>query len=206
MVLSHSKKFIFIHIYKVAGTSLSEALAKYNIKSIYMFRPYRYLSRTYSNILPNPYPRHISALDLKNTLKPELFESYFKFAFVRNPWDWQVSLYKFAQKKKNHHQRKHVLSLGSFDNYLKWSIENKITQQKDFIFEGDKNLMDFVGKMENLQQDFNTICDRIGIERVELKHLNKTNHSNYREYYTPETRDLVYKCFKDDIKLFDYEF
>lgn len=160
------------------------------------------------NIFPNPYHRHISASELKLNLTPQVFNDYFKFAFVRNPWDWQVSLYKYAMKKRNHHQRKKVLSLGNFESYLKWATRdiNNITLQRDFIYEKDTNMMDFVGKFENLQNDYDIICEQIGLKKSKLKHLNKTNRKDYREYYTPETKDLVFKYYKKDIELFEYDF
>lgn len=206
MILSHSHNFIFIHVYKVAGTSISDALAPYNIKSLYMYRPYRYLSRVYPQILPNPYPRHAKAIELKERLPKEVFNHYFKFGFVRNPWDWQVSLYKYPLKKKNHHQRKLINDLGSFENYLKWRIEHEVRLQKDFLYDGSNKLVDFIGKIENLQEDFDLICEKIGIEKIKLPHLNKSNDKSYREFYNDKTKDLLYKAYKDDIELLGYEF
>ena len=50
-------------------------------------------------------------------MSKKVFEEYFKFGFVENPWDWQVSLYTFMLKDAKHHQHEFVKSLKDFDEY-----------------------------------------------------------------------------------------
>ena len=66
--------------------------------------------------------------------------------------------------------------------------------------------LDFIGRFENLQSDFNYICEQIGLEALALPHLEKTEHGHYHKFYNDETRDLVSKIYQKDIELFKYEF
>jgi len=73
------------------------------------------------------------------------------------------------------------------------------------LSESGDMLVDFVGRYETLAEDFDAVCDRIGIECA-LPHINRSRHGDFREYYTPETRALVEEVYKADIELFGYRF
>ena len=65
--------------------------------------------------------------------------------------------------------------------------------------------MDFVGRFENLEADFKTICDKVGIT-ASLPHINKSDRRGYRDYYDPETRDITARLYAEDIERFGYTF
>lgn len=159
MLISLETNFLFIHVYKVAGTSIKESLGKYR------YQPQkalinRLINKTLNKVLNQKIiidPKGISPLLKKNSphLKayeiqekiPKIFENTYKFAFVRNPYDWQVSLYHYMLKNKNHHFYEKMKELGSFGNYLKWLInENGFKLQSDFLLNRDQNelLVDYV--------------------------------------------------------------
>lgn len=204
MVISHGSKFIFIHNYKVAGTSIREALQVYTIppKENYL----NWIGQKL-HLLPqsSDFIDHISAPQLKAKLAPKYFDQYYKFSFVRNPWDWQVSLYHFMQQLKDHHQHELIMSMN-FDEYIHWRVNEDKHLQKDFMYDADgKCLVDYIGKLENIEDDFKKITQHLGLEAT-LPHSNKSKHKSYQEYYSPETRDIVAEHFKEDIELFNYEF
>ncbi len=210
MILSHQKKFIYIHVYKVAGTSIRSVLQEYddmkksdfplneNIK-FNLGKRFTFLSRWAID--------HIKLKRVRELLPENVFNDYFKFAFVRNPWDWQVSLYHYMLQYKVHPQHKLISKMKSFDEYIEWRINEDLELQKDFLYDDEGNLLvDYVGKFENLQEDFNTICTRIPISQSALPVANTSKHTHYKEYYNKHTRDLISKAFKKDIETFNYDF
>ena len=97
--------------------------------------------------------------------------------------------------------------MKSFDEYIEWRIAEDMELQKEFIYDRNgKLLIDFVGRFENIQKDFNTICGKINIPQMELPKANPSNHSYYKDYYNKHTIDLIANAYKEDIDIFNYEF
>jgi hypothetical protein len=229
MLISYKNKFIFIHNYKVAGTSITRALEKYSladplkfesinkrIEKIHLLvRCYNFFTHYYrkatrgKKINPKllPFGSHNNSTIIKGQVSYVYWNEFFKFGFVRNPWDWQVSLYYQMLKDKKNHQHNLVKSMKNFDEYIRWRVKEDLHLQKEFFYDKDGNCMvDYIGKFENLEKDFNEVCRRIGVN-AKLPHSNKGKRRNdYRDYYTKETKKLVEEGFKEDIKLFGYEF
>lgn len=222
MLISHTNKFIFIHNYKVAGTSIHSALMSFaSIKPSFFdtilspspkmiasdfLQPAKGVElkenlsagimQPHLKIYTSSFPSHIKAVELREKIPAEIFNSYFKFGFVRNPWDWQVSLYNYMLKEKRHHQHKLIASMKNFDEYIEWRINENLRLQKEFFYDKEGNLlMDFIGKYENLVDDFSKVCQKIHI-KTSLPHLKKsTNTDNYLKYYNEKAINLVYKAF-----------
>ena len=211
MLISYSHKFIYVHIYRVAGTSIRDALAQYAYipdRQMHL-RILRKMGvhRLVQHHRLEQFNGHATAQEIKEKLPPRIFKSFFKFAFVRNPWDWQVSLYHFMLQNKSHPQHRLIESLGSFEKYLEWRVNEELHLQKDFVVDSNgKLLVDFVGKYSSLSQDLRYVCRRIGCRNLALSHLNRSLHRDYRRYYTGRTIELVAEAFKKDIEYFGYTF
>jgi len=65
--------------------------------------------------------------------------------------------------------------------------------------------VDFIGRYENLQDDFDYVCGQLNIVSHKLPHYNKsTEHNDWESYYTDELKEIVYNFFKEDFERFDY--
>ncbi len=207
MIISYRHRFIFVHIYKTAGNSIRKALEPHAYKpgSLRPSNWSTWLTTPPRLILRQPPPKHIGAADLRDLLPPGLFEDFFTFAFVRNPWSWQVSLYHYLLKHREEPGNAFVTDFRDFDEYIRWRADHAVCQSTFLCDREGKVIVDFVGKVENIGEDFATICRRIGI-RTALGHFNRSDHGDYRTCYTPETRDLVGRIYEEDICRFGYSF
>ncbi|MGD1703994.1 sulfotransferase family 2 domain-containing protein [Dapis sp. BLCC M229] len=174
MILSHSKQFVFIHIYKNAGISIQLALKKWNsleeniilkgLRKIAKLEVYGmgYMSRL--KMTDRLKDSHTNLRDLEKYLPENLLQNYFKFAIVRNPWSWQVSLYEYAKLNTKHFQHQLHSNLSNFGDYILWRVENEPRLQTDFIVnsKGDFGL-NYLGRFEDLDKDFEYCCHHLNI-------------------------------------------
>jgi hypothetical protein len=201
MIIDKNRKIIFVRHQKTASSSIINAL-KLNPNGGHKTHENltkHICSKTGKNYIDG---HHVPYFELKNVY-PEVYENksdYFKFAFTRNPWDRIVSAWKFAFEGGRLKQYDKVPFHKVIKKYLDaWSCVEMNTL--DFC-----DGCDFIGKFENLQEDFNIVCDKIGIPRQELPHKNKTKHKHYTEYYDDETREIVAEKYAKDIEYFGYKF
>jgi len=205
MLISASKKFIFFHNYKVAGTSIRNALKPYELKSFYILSRVMQKFNMQNKGVFKVFNSHVSALTAKKYLPKNVYDNYFKFGFVRNPWSWQVSLYTYMLKNEKHRQHELIKSLGSFKEYLIWRINNELRLQKDFFYDSNNILIvDYIGKHENINDDFKLICKKFGVYDVELPVLNKSSKFEWSKYYDLELFEMVKSAYREDVDRFDY--
>ncbi|MCB0815869.1 MAG: sulfotransferase family 2 domain-containing protein [Flavobacteriales bacterium] len=208
MIISHKHRFIFIHNYKVAGTSMKAALAPYDARSFgTLGRHGKAMVKLgfWPAIYSEDFPAHIRAVELRERVPRPLFSRYFKFGFVRVPWDWQVSLYTFMLKNTEHPQHALVKGLADFDAYIDWRVHEDLHLQKEFFYAGDELLMDHVGRFEDMASELAGIGTRLGFE-ARLPHLNRSRegqHGHLR-FYSPRSLGMVEEAFREDIDLFGY--
>ncbi len=144
-------------------------------------------------------------MEIRKLIDEDTFSNYYKFTFVRNPWDWQVSLYHYMLQSKKHRQHKLIKSF-TFEEYIDWRVNHDLKLQSKRFVDGDGNmLVDFVGQFENLEEDFAKACDVLSIN-FRLPHKNRSKHRSYRDYYNDRTSQLIKEAFAQDIALFSYEF
>lgn len=227
------EKYLFAHLYKCGGNSLRLVLDKYSLEKL----GYDYSSMSKEEIVRAKYPLnpkatfgeqhgvHAHARDVQEHYikngKEEIFDQMFKFTIVRNPFDFLLSTYYYARKFRNHYMHKTCISIPFVDfpaYYLRVMKDhkktrpygsNKVTSLYDWILDKNgENIFDFIGKLENIDQDSKIIMDKIGIEHVPIPvvNVNKMNSKPYREVYNNKSRAYVEKYFAKDLEYFEYEF
>lgn len=190
-------KCIFVHIPKAAGISVGSSL----------------FGRHTGN--------HTSIAEYQMAFSQKEFESFYKFTFVRNPWDRLLSAYLFLKKGgRNDGDKKWAAeNISHFNNFqdfvLNWVTPENVLSGIHFMpqyyfvtLPGNKKIqVDFVGKFENLGPDFKIVKNKLGIGGS-LVFENKTEDksSDYRNFYNRETQKVVARVYKEDIALFDYQF
>jgi len=216
MLLSHKYNFLFVHIAKTGGTSVRAALQKLRWRDPYYIPQFicSKLSHLTRHEIGVKFPRHSKVIAAKEILPHEYFNGLFKFAFVRNPWDLQVSSFHHIRRERPHLMQ----GITDFETFLKWKlnperdyqyhIDTSIELQTDYLIDLRGNIIvDFIGHHENLQEDFNSVCAKIAIKPITLPHKRKaTDRSDYRKYYSDETAEMVANHFKHDIDLLGYSF
>jgi hypothetical protein len=95
----------------------------------------------------------------------------------------------------------------TYNEYIKYQAKRYDAHQINMLADKNGKLqMNFIGKFENLQEDWNFICDKIGVKNKELTHRKKASKVNYDEYYIGENKELVAKLWKKDIDAFGYNY
>lgn len=202
-LIDEKNKVLFFNNPKVACTSLMVSM--FNCSDIpdddnYLVQ--RYIIGT---------PNNIKQL-------PTNLNNYYKFGFVRNPFSRLVSFYK--NRYENNILKPHKME-PNIPGYIKKvnSFEDltfKILQMPDFIldphfalqhpifYKNNKCLVDFIGKFENIENDYKQIQEKYNY--LPLPKYNQTlKNENWKDFYTIKAIENVYKKYKKDIKLFGYE-
>lgn len=190
-------KCIFIHIPKCAGLSVCKSL--------------------FGNLGGG----HIMVRDYQIVYKKSEFQDYFKFTFVRNPWDRLVSAYHYLREGGFNSSdeiwaKNNLLRYKDFDDFTRnWVNRDNIYSMLHFIPQHNfvclpnrlEPVVDYIGRLENIKNDFDYIKQRLGIS-TELIHYNDSQSrvTDYKTYYTQETIEIVATAYKEDIKLFNYTF
>jgi hypothetical protein len=187
---------IFVHIPKCAGVSISQSL------------------------FGNHGAGHYPITTFQQVFEPQAFEHYFKFAFVRNPWDRLLSAWCFLREggfndTDRRWAQRHLSEFPDFGTFVRhWlTPENArswvhFRPQTDFLRLADGRLgVDFIGRYEQIETDFRHVCGELGID-AKLSTLNTAAapRQDYRTAYDNATRDIVARIYAQDIAELAYRF
>ena len=186
------KSAAFIWIPKTAGTSMWDALSG-GVKPI-LFTPkdveYEFAHCGLATFGHQSYLQLVAA----NYISQEFHENAFKFCFVRNPFDRTVSIYQYLKKTGDLHPNTsfkafcYLVKDQAFDGLGLFNHRglSHCNLQTSWITDEEGHLfVDFIGRFEDLEKDFNHICKHLGISSS-LPHLNKSLKSGYHSFYDEE--------------------
>ena len=232
MIISHEHKFIFLKTKKTAGTAIEAALSELcspsdvitpyreesetdrkglgpqNYRIEHPLKPKRPLWR---KLLGRPeryyhhsvgFYEHMPASRVRDYVGEDVWRSYFKFAFDRNPWDRQVSWYLYKTKSKS--------IRPSFERFMQDRRRAFVTNYAIYTIDGEL-AVDFVGRYENLQDELAKALDLAGVGRhLKVPRTNitpdKDQARDYRSYYSDATRERVAEWYAPEIALLHYGF
>lgn len=210
-MISHHHKCIFVHIPKVAGQSvehvfLNELGLTWETRAPLLLRP------NDQPALGPPRLAHLKAAEYVSCryVPQEMYDSYFKFSFVRNPWSRMISLYRYLGYEGKF----------EFSSFIKNEFRTIVFQemnwfvcpQSDYLCnEAGDLIVDYVGRFEDLQLGFDEVCRNIGLTPIALPHVNATPRQSparpsWRDYYDEGAAEVIAELYRRDIELLGYQF
>ncbi len=229
MILSHRYKFIFIKTHKTAGSSMEMALApicgpddvvtpmesNWHTDAPRNYHADTLLGRAYarsrllrkgidrhSDWLGAWYYEHMPATRVRALVGEEIWNSYHKFCFERNPWAKVVSYYNWKRLGQGR-------KLPPFREYV-LEKTHRLPLDARLYFDGDRCIVDEVLDFNDFKTTFAALCQRLGVPFDGNMPREKTNITeapvDYHTYYDDETREKIAECFAREIKLLGYRF
>jgi hypothetical protein len=212
-VISHKYKCIFVEVPKTGSASVRAILGRPWKPHLNLWQIKNHMENYWTHVdgrtnrvlevfyLTLPKQRRID-------IGRKQFETYFKFGFVRNPWDRVVSLYE----RKEAGQLRDKMTFEQFVDWIQYSSATCIHSlpqryQLDWFVDPNGNVVaDFIGKFERLNEDWTFIAKKLGIDETLPHRRANPREQHYTEYYDARTREVITNKFKIDIEHFGYEF
>ncbi|MFL6722626.1 MAG: sulfotransferase family 2 domain-containing protein [Sphingomicrobium sp.] len=207
MIISALHKFIFVAIPKTGTHSVRQALREHmgprDLEQVGLFVQKRFPIPELAQLQHG----HLSLRQVQPYLRPEEWQSFFKFAFVRNPFDRFISYCAFRTRGQDLFERdpksvmRHYLFEAPPQDHLLFQPQYQFVTGDD-----GQPLTDYVGRVERMQESYDEIAGKIGIPSRPLERINATERRDYRDYYDQQLIDGVARLYARDLELFGYQF
>ena len=228
-MISHQNKCIFVHIPKNAGQSTERVFLELAGLDWKRRAPLLLCNNKNPEIGP-PRLGHLHAADYVrySYISEELFKAYCKFTFVRDPFSRAVSMYRYL----GYHPRR------TFEQFVERDLAGPLWKkmywfvgpQVDYVYDKEGAcLVDIIGRFETLQEDFNKVCERIGLDPITVPHVNSSGKhhsgglagvlnmfyglwrnsrgecgSDWRRFYTERAQSRIVDLYGEDFERFSY--
>lgn len=207
MIISNLHRFVFVAIPKTGTHSVRQALRRHlasdDLEQVALFVGKKFPFSQLADIKHG----HITLQQVRPFMHGDQFASYFKFAFVRNPFDRFVSYCAFMSRNSG----EFAANPRGFMKHILFNIRPSehvlFLPQHHFLTDTDGSLMsDYVGRVEDMQASYDSICERLGLPGSVLDRVNSSSRGDYREYYDQELVEGVGDLYRKDLELFGYGF
>jgi hypothetical protein len=231
MQVSHEKKFIFLKTVKTASTSIEQTLQKYCSDKEYIFGSELggldelnedfshkesplgiitvplFFSNLQGEVVRSYYWDHMTAEELKHKIGSNIWDNYFKFCVVRNPFEKVISIFSFITR--GNQVGENVPKKLLFEMFLPLILETPLFCDKNIYTINGDICVDKILRYETLEKDFSSICDELGVSRETLPKINnqyRDKRLNCGEFYSDYSKELVSDRYAFEIGKFAYTF
>lgn len=207
MIVSHHHRFIFAAVPKTGGHSVRQALRPHlgpdDLEQAGLFVQKRFPMPELANLQHG----HFGLAQVRPFLGEDVFASYFKFAFVRNPFDRFVSYCSFMTRHHGYFDRDPQGTMRRFLFEVRPMDHVHFQPQCGLLVDADGRLLtDYLGRVEEMQASYDEICRRLGLPGSPLERVNGSRRGDYRQYYDQQLIDGVAELYRSDLDLFGYQF
>jgi len=208
-MISHRHRCIFVHIPKTGGTSLENLIWPPSIPRSVDDLWLGFVD-AYHNKVQTGGLQHLFASQIRTEVGVRVFDSYFRFSFVRNPWDRAVSQYTYMERRPDLREFLGMRQGASMKEYLQligrrlhvqWEKQVRFLQA-----DSGELLVNFIGRFESFESSARSVIARLGIGLGEIPHENAGVRGPYQTYYDEEAREMVAALYAEDIRAFGYAF
>lgn len=175
-MISHIHKCIFVHIPKSAGISIEQIFLD-DLDLDFNNRTALLLGINLNTKIGPPRLSHLTSEEYfkLHFISKELFDRYYKFTVVRNPYDRIYSFYKYLG----------FIHLISFETFVLKYLNKIFNDERfeyflrpmyDYVYDHEgKLLVDYIAKLENLKNDFSQVAKQLKLENYTLQNLNNSH-------------------------------
>ena len=214
MIISHGRRYIFVHIPKTGGTSMALALEGRAMKDDIMLgdtpkarKRRRRLKNAQSS---GRLWKHSTLADIDGLIDTSDIASLFTFTLVRNPWDRLVSYYHWLRKQSFDHVSVHLARHLDFPRFVsdertQASLRAHPARSYMTCADGVERCTSYI-RIEAFEEDAENLNAHLGFA-LSLTHVNRSERTtHYQSYYSVETAEIVGECCAEDIARFGYRF